>query len=73
MSMDSGDTIRKNDTKEKRETGEHIPNFCNVLPTTRIRCSIRVNNEIDRILLDYGYYILLYICPVLWALFYIFG
>lgn len=62
-----------NDKRKQTKASECIPHFCDVLPTTRIRCSIRINNEIDRFLLDYGCYILLYLGPVFWALFYIFG
>ena len=62
-----------NEKRKQTKTCERIPNLCDVLPASRIRCSFRTNNETDRFLLDYGYYILLYLGPIFWSLFFLFG
>lgn len=62
-----------NDKRKQTKTSKCVSNFGNVLLATGIRCPIRTNNEIDRFLLDYGCYILLYLVPIFWTLFYLFG
>jgi hypothetical protein len=61
-----------NDKRKQTKTSKRIPNLRDVFPTLRIRCSFRLNNETHRFLLDYGYYILLYLGPIFLSLFFIF-
>jgi hypothetical protein len=63
----------KHDKRKQTKNSKCVSNLGDVLPTSGIRCPVRTNNEIDRFLLDYGCYILLYIVPIFWTLFYLFG
>lgn len=62
-----GDSYREEKYKEKNGYGESYPR--NVLQSVRVRRSIRHNNEMDRVLLDYGFNFLLPFGVILWVVF----
>lgn len=62
-----GDSYREEKYKEKNGYGESYPR--NVLQSVRVRRSVRVNNEVDRVLLDYGFNFLLPFGLFLWIVF----
>ena len=45
--MDSGPSIKIRSKNDKAKDINNMSNVSNVLPATRIRCSIRINNEND--------------------------
>jgi hypothetical protein len=62
-----GDSYREEKHKEK--IGDAKSNTSNVLQSVRVRRSVRVNYEMDRVLLDYGFNFLLPFGVVLWIVF----
>jgi hypothetical protein len=62
-----GDSYREEKHKEK--IGDAESDTGNVLQSVRVRRSVRVNNEMDRVLLDYGFNFLLPFGVVLWIVF----
>ena len=62
-----GDSYRKEKHKEKISGG--MSNTGHVLQSTRVRRSVCPNDEIDRVLLDYGFNFLLPFGGVLWIVF----
>lgn len=64
--MDS-DSYREEKHKEKIGDDEFNPR--NVLQSVRVRRSVCTNNEVDRVLLDYGFNFLLPFGIVLWIVF----
>lgn len=62
-----GDSYREEKYKEKNGDGESYPR--NVLQSVRVRRSVRSNNEMDRVLLDYGFNFLLPFGVILWVVF----
>ena len=62
-----GESYREEKHKEKIGDAESNPR--NVLQSVRVRRSVRVNNEVDRVLLDYGFNFLLPFGVVLWIIF----
>ena len=71
--MDKGDSIRKNDTKEKRETGDNLLNGWDVFKSLWIRCDTSELNKINRKLLECE---LSYVLPcgaIFWIIFLLFG
>lgn len=62
-----GDSYREEKYKEKNGYGESYPR--NVLQSVRVRRSVRSNNEMDRVLLDYGFNFLLPFGVILWVVF----
>lgn len=72
--MDSCDTIVKNDNEADKQIQQikianHKPNVGYLFSTFWLRCPIRLDNEIDWFLLDYGFNFLLYLGSLLWMLF----
>jgi hypothetical protein len=64
-----GDEIEGN---LKQESGDPLPNNRNIFQSFRFRRFIRPNNEVDRVLLDYGCNFLLPVGTILWIVFFIF-
>lgn len=72
--MDSCDTIVKNDNEadkqiQQKEIADRQPNVGYVFSTFWLRRTFRIDNEVDRFLLDYGFNFLLYFGIFLWCLF----
>lgn len=62
-----GDSYREEKHKEKNGDDESYPR--NVLQSVRVRRSVCSNNEMDRVLLDYGFNFLLPFGIILWIVF----
>jgi hypothetical protein len=62
-----GESYREEKHKEK--IGGRMSNTGHVLQSTRVRRSVCTNNEVDRVLLDYGFNFLLPFGVVLWIVF----
>jgi hypothetical protein len=62
-----GDSYREEKHKEK--IGDAESDTSNVLQSVRVRRSVRVNYEVDRVLLDYGFNFLLPFGVFLWIVF----
>jgi hypothetical protein len=62
-----GDSYREEKHKEK--IGDAESDTGNVLQSVRVRRSVRVNNEMDRVLLDYGFNFLFPFGLFLWIIF----
>jgi len=55
----------------KQESGDPLPNNRHIFQSFGFRRFIRSNNEVDRVLLDYGYNFLLPVGTILWIVFFI--
>jgi len=53
----------------KKESSDPLPNSRNIFQPFRFRCFVRTCDEVDRVLLDYGYNFLLPVGIFLWAIF----
>jgi hypothetical protein len=62
-----GDSYSEEKHKKKNGNGESYPR--NFLQSVRVRRSVRSNNEMDRVLLDYGFNFLLPFGVILWIVF----
>ena len=60
-----GDSKRQN---KKDSRGNHIVNAGNVFQSIRVRCTIRLCNEINGFLLDYGFNFLPYISILIYGI-----
>lgn len=63
--MDGDSSTEKN----KKKTSDDVLNFSHVLQPIRVRRSVPSDNELDRVLLGYGFNFLLPFGAVLWVLF----
>lgn len=59
-------------SEKSTKNSNNLLNVKHVLPTSRIRCFVFVDNELDRFLLDYGYNFLPVFSVISWALFLLF-
>lgn len=59
-----GDKIER---ELKQESGDPLPDNSNIFQSVRIRRIIRSCDEVDRVLLDYGYNFLLPVGIFLWV------
>lgn len=57
--------------ENKKKIGNGMLNFSNIFQPVWIRRSISTNNELDRVLLDYGFNFLLPFGLLLWIVFFI--
>lgn len=62
-----GDCYREETHKEK--ISGSMSNTSHILQSTRVRRTVCSNNEVDRVLLDYGFNFLLPFGVVLWVVF----
>lgn len=62
-----GDSKRQN--KNKKKIGYGMSNHGNILQSPWIRCNVRNDNELDRVLLDYGFNFLFPFGLFLWIIF----
>ena len=58
--------------KAKAKSTDRVSCLSNLLQPSWVRCPISSDNELDRILLDYGCHFLCPFAIFLWALFFIF-
>jgi hypothetical protein len=68
MDSSSEGTYQENTDSSKEEPGEHLPHDRNVFQPLWVRCAFRVDDGVDRFLLDYGLNFLLPIGIILWTL-----
>ena len=61
-----GDTSTE---KNKKKNSNVMSNFSDILQPIRVRHSVSPDNELDRVLLDYGFNFLLPFGAVLWIVF----
>jgi hypothetical protein len=66
------DPDSRNNSEKQYQNSNYMLNVKHVLPPSRIRCSIFINNEIDGFLLDYGCNFLPYFSIFSWLLFLLF-
>jgi hypothetical protein len=57
------------ETKVQKTQKHDDIDVSDILQPVGVRCAIRVSNEVDRVLLDYGRFILCYVGPVVYAIF----
>jgi hypothetical protein len=61
-----GESYRKNEKKILNRN--NCPNVSDIFQPTRVRCSIRICDEIDGFLLDYGFNFLPYFSGIIYAI-----
>ena len=66
------DPDSKNYSEQIKKNSDYMLNVKHVFPASGIRCSIFIDNEINRFLLDYGYNFLPYFGLFSWLLFLLF-
>lgn len=62
-----GDSTRQN--KNKKKNSNVVFNSRNILQSIGVRCDVRNDYAVDRVLLDYGFNFLLPVGIILWAVF----
>jgi hypothetical protein len=62
-----GDSKKQN--KNKKKIGYGMSNHRNILQSSWVRCNVRNDYELDRVLLDYGFNFLLPVGIILWSVF----
>jgi hypothetical protein len=57
------------ETKVQKTHKHNDTDVSDILQPFGVRCSIRISDEVDRVLLDYGRFVLRYVSPIVYALF----